>query len=95
MPGREAYQQAVDWWERELRRLAVTIRLGERASTADILAVKPDAVILATGSRYSAAGHSNHRDLPIPGYDRAFVHRPEDVLSGKVRPTGRVVILDL
>jgi 2,4-dienoyl-CoA reductase-like NADH-dependent reductase (Old Yellow Enzyme family)/thioredoxin reductase len=94
LPGREAYQQAVDWWERELRRLGVTIRLGERASAADILAAKPDAVILATGSRYSAAGHSNHRDLPIPGYDRAFVHRPEDVLSDKVRPTGRVVILD-
>jgi dimethylamine/trimethylamine dehydrogenase len=34
------------------------------------------------------------RDLDIPGYDRDFVYRPEDILLGAKLPSGKVVILD-
>lgn len=94
LPGREFYMKAVEWWEREIRRLGVRVRLGETATVAGILAAQPDAVILATGARYSEVGRSLHRDQPITGYDRDFVYRPEQILLGQVSPKGRIVVLD-
>lgn len=94
VPGRGFYQKSIEWWERELRRLGVAIHVGSKATAASILAQKPDAVILATGAVYSPQGHSNHRDFAIPGYDRDFVYRPEDILLGKAQLSGKVVILD-
>jgi 2,4-dienoyl-CoA reductase-like NADH-dependent reductase (Old Yellow Enzyme family) len=94
LPGREFYQKAVQWWEAELRRLGVDIRLGHEASASGVLREAPEAVVVATGARYSIGGHSSQRDAEIPGYDRDFVYRPEDILLRKMRPTGNVVLLD-
>jgi 2,4-dienoyl-CoA reductase-like NADH-dependent reductase (Old Yellow Enzyme family) len=86
LPGREAYQQAIDWWQREVRRLGVVIQLDTRATAAGILAEKPDAVVLATGAVY--------HEQDIPGYDRDFVYRPEEILSSSVLPRGKILIQD-
>jgi len=94
LPGREAYRQAITWWERELARLGVTVRLGEEATASSILSEAPDAVLIATGARYSAIGRSNHRDLAIPGHDLPIVHTPEEVLLGTATPAGKVMVLD-
>jgi 2,4-dienoyl-CoA reductase-like NADH-dependent reductase (Old Yellow Enzyme family) len=94
LPGRGFYQTAIDWWERELKRLAVRVELATVATAARVLAEKPDAVILATGARYSPGGRSNHRDFDIPGHERPLVSLPEDILLGKARPSGKVVVLD-
>jgi 2,4-dienoyl-CoA reductase-like NADH-dependent reductase (Old Yellow Enzyme family) len=94
LPGREFYGKAVEWWEREIKRLGVATRAGEAADLSRILAEKPDAVILATGARYSSGGHSNFRDLDIPGHDQDYVYRPEDILLGTAHPSGKIVLLD-
>jgi len=94
LPGREDYRKAIDWWERELARLGVTVRLGTEGTADGILAENPDAVIIATGARYSRAGNSNYRDFAIPGHERNFVVTPEEVLTGAVRPAGHVIVLD-
>ncbi|HEV8261234.1 MAG TPA: FAD-dependent oxidoreductase [Burkholderiales bacterium] len=94
LPGREGYRSAIDWWEREIRRLGVDIRLGTKATAAWILGQQPDAVILATGALYSREGRGSYRDFEIPGYDRDFVYRPEEVLLVDKLPTGKVVLLD-
>jgi pyruvate/2-oxoglutarate dehydrogenase complex dihydrolipoamide dehydrogenase (E3) component len=94
LPGREAYQESIIWWERELKRLGVKIHLGTPASAAGILAKAPDAVILATGSLYSAGGRSNHRDLDISGFEQNFVVRPEEILLGQAKPSGKILVLD-
>ena len=94
LPGREFYRKAVEWWEREIGRLGVKVRLGAVATAADILAEKPDAVILATGAHYSPGGRSWYRDCDIPGAGQQFVFRPEEILLGEARPSGRVVVLD-
>ena len=94
LPGREFFMKSIEWWERELDRLGVRIRAGTTATADAILAGKPDAVILATGALYSRGGHSNFRDIPIPGHDRDFVCRPEDILLGTANPSGKVLILD-
>jgi NADPH-dependent 2,4-dienoyl-CoA reductase/sulfur reductase-like enzyme len=94
LPGREFYREAIDWWEREIRRLGVDVRLGTAATAADVLAEGPDAVILATGARYSGEGRSNHLDQPIAGYQREFVMTADQVLIEGRRPAGKVVVLD-
>lgn len=94
LPGRGAYQLAIDWWERELERLGVALRLGTRATAAEILREEPDAVMLATGAAYHRSGRGFHSELDIPGYDRDFVYRPEEILSRSELPRGKVLVLD-
>jgi NADPH-dependent 2,4-dienoyl-CoA reductase/sulfur reductase-like enzyme len=94
LPGREFYIKSIEWWERELARLGVKIRLGVEATERVVLADVPDAVIVATGAVYSREGHSNFRDQPIPGHGEKYVCTPEDVLLGVTRPKGKVVVVD-
>jgi 2,4-dienoyl-CoA reductase-like NADH-dependent reductase (Old Yellow Enzyme family)/thioredoxin reductase len=94
LPGREFYRKSVDWWEREIRRLGVRIALRKQATADSILAERPDAVIVATGARYSKSGRSSHRDVDVPGYEQDFVYRPEEILSASTLPRGRVIVLD-
>ncbi|CAN7342341.1 FAD-dependent oxidoreductase [Phenylobacterium sp. LjRoot219] len=94
LPGRETYRQAVDWWAGEVARLGVDVRLGAAADAAAVLAEQPDAVIVATGARYSPGGRSITFDADLPGSDRPFVYRPEEILLGGARPSGRVVLVD-
>jgi 2,4-dienoyl-CoA reductase-like NADH-dependent reductase (Old Yellow Enzyme family)/thioredoxin reductase len=95
LPGREFFIKSIEWWQRELDRVGVKVRLGTEATAASILAEEPDAVVLATGALYSRSGHSSFRDQPIPGHDQDFVRLPEDILLGTTNPTGKVVILDV
>jgi 2,4-dienoyl-CoA reductase-like NADH-dependent reductase (Old Yellow Enzyme family)/thioredoxin reductase len=94
LPGREFYMRSIEWWSQELERLDVEIRTGMPATGAFVLERKPDAVLLATGARYSRAGHSNHRDRPIPGHERDFVYVPEDLLLDVSSIRGKIVMLD-
>jgi hypothetical protein len=51
-------------------------------------------VIVATGSVYDRTGMTGLIAQPVPGWDREFVHTPEEILAGGLRPSGRVVIFD-
>lgn len=94
LPGREFYRHAIDWWERELARLGVTVRKGQAATAADVLALAPDAVIVATGATFSRTGRTGTADRDIPGADKPHVCCPEDILEGRAKPSGKVVVLD-
>jgi len=94
LPGRDNVLDPIRWWQRELERLGVEVRCGESADADSVLAMNPDAVIVATGARYSPGGRSITLDADIPGWDGAQVLRPEDLLLGGIVPTGRVVLLD-
>lgn len=94
LPGRADYQSAVDWWQRELQRLGVELRLNTEATAATILAEAPHAVIVATGATYSRSGRGFHSERDIPGYERDFVYRPEEIMALRTPPRGRVVVLD-
>jgi 2,4-dienoyl-CoA reductase (NADPH2) len=81
LPGREEYGLAVDWRRRELTRLDVDVRLGGGpASADDIAALRPDVVVVATGSDPSAAPQG--------------VLTPADVLAGTSVPPGAAVVID-
>ena len=50
LPGRGEYRYVLSWMERQLRDAGAKIELGKTATAASVLALKPDAVILACGS---------------------------------------------
>ncbi|ORA19476.1 FAD-dependent oxidoreductase [Mycobacterium arosiense] len=94
LPGREFYRHAIDWWERELVRLGVTVRKSNPATAGEVLALSPDAVVVATGAEFSRTGRSGFVDREIPGTDKSHVCCPEDILLGRVHPSGKVVVVD-
>ena len=85
-PQREALGQIIRWYERKLENAGVDVRL-ETDATADlVLALAPDAVIVATGA-------TSFRP-PLPGFEAANVVSAEDVLDGRVSVGERVIVLD-
>lgn len=94
LPGRAGYGDAIRWWAAEVERLGVEVRRGVRADAAMVLAERPEAVIVASGARYSPGGRSVTFDADLPGSDRPTVYRPEEILLGGARPSGRVALLD-
>jgi 2,4-dienoyl-CoA reductase-like NADH-dependent reductase (Old Yellow Enzyme family)/thioredoxin reductase len=94
LPSREVIATTPSWYERELTRLGVEVRLGVDATADLILAEQPDAVIIATGSSYDPSGVSGFIPAAIPGWDQDFVYTPEQILRDGARPTGKVIVLD-
>ena len=69
------------WLEQEVYLLGVDVRLSTYADESDILAEKPDVVIVATGSLPRMDGLQIALPTqPIPGYDRRHVLSSHDVL---------------
>jgi pyruvate/2-oxoglutarate dehydrogenase complex dihydrolipoamide dehydrogenase (E3) component len=94
LPGREIFETTPAWYERQLEKLGVSVRRGVEATVDTILAENPNAVIVATGSRYLRTGESGFMEHAIPGWDRDWVFTPEQIIEGGARPTGKVLILD-
>ncbi|WP_233517780.1 mycofactocin system FadH/OYE family oxidoreductase 2 [Geodermatophilus marinus] len=84
-PGRGGLLPLVEDLARECARAGVALRTGVRATAAGVLGAAPDAVVLATGARAAppawAAGAEGVLDV-------------RDVLGGRVRPAGRVLVVD-
>jgi dimethylglycine catabolism A len=66
LPGRGEYRNVLCWMERQLRDAGAKIELGRAATAEHVLALAPESVILATGSRprppQDVAGGSSVRD---------------------------------
>ena len=83
-PHKDVIGKAEKWFEEELGRRGVEVRLGVKADKAAIDAIAPDAVILATGAVPLV--------LPIPGIEKGV--QAWDLLAGKVEaPKGRKVVI--
>jgi 2,4-dienoyl-CoA reductase-like NADH-dependent reductase (Old Yellow Enzyme family) len=50
LPGRQEYRNVLSWMERQLRETGAKIEFGGMITSGDVLALKPESVILATGS---------------------------------------------
>ena len=70
---------------RDLGKLHITLKLNKTFGLSDVKALKPDAVVLAIGSSPSLPG--------IPGIDRENVVTARDLLEGKSKATGSVVVI--
>ncbi len=94
LPGRQAMRSLVNYLSRRMSDLGVDVRTSTEATAADVLALEPDVVILASGSHYRRDGSSGFSIPPIEGWDQDFVVGPEAVIRGAVAPEGKVLVLD-
>jgi 2,4-dienoyl-CoA reductase (NADPH2) len=94
LPGREHVATAIGWYADRLADLGVEVRTGVEATVEEVAALEPEVAILATGSRYSAAGRNGFTRRPIPGWEGDGVLVPEDVLLGGRELRGKVVIVE-
>ncbi len=86
-PGRTDFAEVGRYFSVELKRLNVDVRLNSRASAEDVLSLRPDDVIIATGG-------TPRVPEGIQGADRPNVVQAWDVLQGKVSTGQRVLVLD-
>lgn len=85
-PGRDSFEDQVYFEENEMKRTGVDVRLESRADIAAIRALKPDAVVIATG----AVPRVPH---DVSGLDQPHVVYGWDVMQGKAQTGKRVAIV--
>ena len=94
LPGLTDRAELIRWLNLQLDKLGVDIRTGTEATADSIKAMAPDAVIVATGARYSRTGASKAQLTGVPGADLPHVLIPEDVLLDDARIGNRIVVYD-
>ncbi len=95
-PRRGQIADLIDWYERQLAKLGVEVRLNSYLDADDVVKIGGQNIVIATGSQSFGTGFQ--KALPsesaLPGNDPEKVHSVEEVLSRSVRPGKRVVVLD-
>ena len=87
-PGRERLALAVDWLERQVRKLEVEIHIGMAMTAQQISQAAPDAVIVAVGG-------TPGRQASVRFHPTAPVVNPRQIMRGEVPATpSRAVVLD-
>jgi 2,4-dienoyl-CoA reductase-like NADH-dependent reductase (Old Yellow Enzyme family) len=94
LPGRAEIADFADWRAAECARRGVDIRLGVDADVDSVLALEPDAVIVATGGRATTDTPSKSHPFPISGADQPWVIDHETAVRDAADLGPRVVILD-
>lgn len=95
-PRRAQITDLLGWYERQLERLGVEVRLNAYLDAGEIAGFAADHVALATGSLPDPDGFQRamtHLER-LPGIEAGRVWSPEDVLGRVARPGRRVVVLD-
>ncbi len=83
-PHKGEWRHFITWLKTQLTKNGVEIRLGRALTADEILAAKPDAVVIATGARSIVPA--------IPGVDGPNVATCVEVLDGR-KPVGRRVVI--
>ena len=83
-PWRVSIQGVQRWLDGQVRKLGVDIRTGVEAKADDVMALKPDVVIVATGGHPNKGWYTGS-DLAVSTWD---------ILSGKVEPADNVLLFD-
>jgi mycofactocin system FadH/OYE family oxidoreductase 2 len=86
--GRQEIQGVSRWLSGQINKLDIDLRLGTEATVETVLAEKPDAVVVATGSR--------PKEKPFPGdYGHPAVVNTWQILSGEIDAGQKVLMIDL
>ena len=91
-PSRDQIAGITRWYQLELARLKVDLRLGTRADVPTIDDLRPDLVVLATGGRPFLDQYADWGFDPDP--EKSLVVSTWDILSGKVTPGQNVLVFD-
>lgn len=98
LPGRREYGQIARWLSRQAEKNGAEIRTGS-AVDADgldqlLAAERPDHVVVATGARYRRDGWQGQTAAPLPGWETGNCVSWDEVATGRVSPSGSVVVID-
>ena len=85
-PERAEYAGIVRFLAAQVRKLGVDLRLAVEATPSAVLAERPDAVVVATGSHPFVP--------PVPGSDGKHVVTDREVLAGEANVGASVVVVD-
>ena len=85
-PDRDNFEEIIGYFERQLAKLGVEVRLRTDATAADILALSPDTVVLATGSKAFRP--------EIIGTDKRHVLTAREVIQGNADIGDNVLVID-
>ena len=104
-PEHAVVGEVVSYLEAQLAELDVDVRRGVAATPEIVAALSPDDVIVAAGSEPNLPNRKDdggvearrlgRQVLPeLEGVDLPFVVSPDEILSGEVKPSGKVVVID-
>jgi dimethylglycine catabolism A len=85
-PARGEYAGIARFLVGQVRKLGIDVRLGVAATAELVLAERPDAVVVATGSHAYVP--------PLPGIDGKHVVTDRDVLTGEATLGANIVVVD-
>ncbi len=85
VPGKEGFANFTDYLKHSLDKAGVPVIFGTEVTREQVLAMKPDAVVVATGAVPLG--------LDIPGATGRNVVQSNDIFTGNVEAKGRVVVL--
>jgi len=85
VPHKEHFIQVIDYFTSQATKHGAKLELGRSITAQDVADLKPDVVIVATGSSAIVP--------PIPGVDQDLVVTSDDVLAGKAQVGEQVVIV--
>ena len=98
LPGRGEIWEIARWRIGECTRRGVDVRFGVDATADDVLALSPDAVIVATGGRATKTGQAAYHPMPVPGSEQDWVLDHVDALTRALADPDalgdRIVLLD-
>jgi 2,4-dienoyl-CoA reductase-like NADH-dependent reductase (Old Yellow Enzyme family)/thioredoxin reductase len=97
LPGRHELADFADWRAAECERRGVDIHMDAEGTAESVLALNPDAVVVATGGRASTTGSAKWHRMPIPGGEQPFVIDHETALKAALDGDAlgrRVIVLD-
>ncbi|MDQ1481249.1 MAG: hypothetical protein QOI44_2110, partial [Actinomycetota bacterium] len=94
LPGRGEMAAFADWRADECMRRGVDVRVGVDANVEAVLALAPDAVIVATGGFAAVDTPSKSHSMPVAGSDQEWVIDHERALLEADALGEHVVILD-
>ncbi len=84
-----------DWLEQEVYRLGVDVRLSSYAEASEIIAEKPDLVVIATGALPRENGvQYTYPAEAVPGFDKAHVISAMDLLTGQPPRAKTALVFD-
>jgi 2,4-dienoyl-CoA reductase-like NADH-dependent reductase (Old Yellow Enzyme family)/thioredoxin reductase len=95
-PRRAQILDLIEWYERQLEKLGVEVRLNAYVEAEDVDPSEADVIVLATGSYSLETGFQ--KALPgvetLPGIENGNVFTVEAVMARQARPGKRVLLLD-
>jgi 2,4-dienoyl-CoA reductase-like NADH-dependent reductase (Old Yellow Enzyme family)/thioredoxin reductase len=84
-PDRDEIKTLISYYENQVTQAGVNLKLGKRITWDDVKAVRPDVLVMATGSVPVSP--------PIEGDARTSIVQAVDVLGGRAAVSGKVVVV--